>query len=281
LDGRSDIFSFGVVLYEMATGRKPFIGRNSVFVVDAIMNQKPISPLKWNPKLPKGFEAIMGKALEKKRDNRYQNARELRADLQQLKRESESNVSAVTTLRKLPNAARTFSWWSPRHIYLQLGIAAVIALILLFAALRWNQGSKGTAVADDPSRSIAVLPLAEVGGGKAPDALRISLSDGMASTLTGSHTLQVRPVAASAKYSDANLDAARAGQELGVATILTGHFLRESGELRVTVQAIDVKSNSVLWESTVTGANEKEIQDKISSQLRSGLLPLLTRPASQ
>src|SRR5579864_3200815 len=208
LDGRSDIFSFGIVLYEMATGRKPFMGRNSVFVVDAIMNQKPISPAKWNPKLPKGFEAIMGKVLEKKRDNRYQNARELRADLQQLRRESESNVSAVTTLRKLPNAARTFSWWSPRHIYLQLGIAAVIALIFLLAALRWSQGRKQATITGDAARSIAVLPLAEVGGGKSTDPLRFSLSDGMASTLTGSHALQVRPVSSAAKFSDANLDAA-------------------------------------------------------------------------
>jgi len=222
---------------------------------------------------------VMAKAMEKNRDKRYQNARELRTDLQQLKRESESNVSAVTTLRKLPNAARTFSWWSPRHIYLQLGIAAVIALLLLLAAVRWTQGRKAVAQINDPARSIAVLPLADVGGGKSSDSLRFSLSDGMASTLTGSHALQVRPVMASAKYGDANLDAARAGQELSVATILTGHYLRENNQLRVTLQAIDVKSNSVLWESTITGANENDIQEKIATQLRSGLLPLLTRPA--
>jgi TolB-like protein len=122
-----------------------------------------------------------------------------------------------------------------------------------------------------------VLPPADVGAGKNNDALRIALSDGMASALTRSHELQVRPVSASEKYSDP----ARAGQELGVATILTGHYLRENGELRVTLQAIDVRSNSVLWESTISGANENEVEEKLGSQIRSGLLPLLTKPAAQ
>ena len=142
LDGRSDLFSFGVVLYEMATGQKPFAGRNSVFIVDAILNHKPITPLKWNPKLPKGFESVIGKALEKKRDHRYQNARELRGDLQQLKRESESNVTAVSATKRLPSARGAFSWWSPRHIYLQLGIAGAIAMLLLVTTLWWAQRGK-------------------------------------------------------------------------------------------------------------------------------------------
>ena len=290
LDARSDLFSFGVVLYEMATGQKPFAGRNSTFVVDAILNQKPITPLKWNPKLPKGFESVVGKALEKKRDQRYQNARDLRSDLQQLKRESESNVTAVSGA-KLPSSRGTFSWWSPRHIYLQLGIAGAIAMLLLLTTLWWAQhGKPPVPVAQaqqqslSQSQSIAVLPLADVNavsGSKSLDPLRFALSDGVAAALTRTRALQVRPVSVSAKFADTNLDAAHAGQELGVATILTGHYLRQDGQLRVTLQAIDVKSNSVLWESSVAGANENEVQEKLGAQIRQGLMPLLARPAGQ
>ena len=268
----------------MATGQKPFAGRNSVFVVDAILNQKPITPLKWNPKLPKGFESVVGKALEKKRDQRYQNARDLRSDLQQLKRESESNVTAASATKRLPSARGTFSWWSPRHIYFQLGIAGAIAMLLLLTTLWWAQRGKSPAPAAElqsQSQSIAVLPLADVNavsGAKNLDPLRFALSDGVAAALTRTRALQVRPVSVSAKFADTNLDAAHAGQELGVATILTGHYLRQDGELRVTLQAIDVKSNSLLWESNVTGASENEVQEKIGAQIRQGLMPLLARP---
>jgi len=123
-----------------------------------------------------------------------------------------------------------------------------------------------------------VLPLVDVGGGKNLDPLRFALSDGVAAALTRTRALQVRPVSAAAKFAAADLDAARAGQELGVTTILSGHYLREGGQLRVTLQAIDVKSNSLLWESNVTGATENEVQEKIGAQIRQGLMPLLARP---
>src|SRR5580765_3509778 len=90
VDARSDLFSFGTVLYEMATGKKPFTGNNSLMTLDAVLHSKPMPPRELNPKVPIELEGIIGKAMEKDRKHRYQGAAEVRADLQRLKRDTDS-----------------------------------------------------------------------------------------------------------------------------------------------------------------------------------------------
>ena len=103
LDTRTDLFSFGAVMYEMATGRQPFTGNTSAVIFDAILNRAPTAPVRLNPNLPAELERIINKALEKDRDLRYQVASEMRGDLKRLKREIDSGKSSSASVAELPS----------------------------------------------------------------------------------------------------------------------------------------------------------------------------------
>ena len=116
LDGRTDIFSFGLVLYEMATGKQTFSGSSSAEIFDAILNRTPVAPVRLNPQVPAGLEHIIGKALEKDKKLRYQSAADMRTDLQRLKRDTDSGRTAVATTAAEPASASSSARLLPhRH----------------------------------------------------------------------------------------------------------------------------------------------------------------------
>jgi serine/threonine protein kinase len=108
LDARTDLFSFGAVLYEMATGQLPFPGESAATIFDAILNRAPIPSVRFNPAIPRKLDDIINKALEKDRDLRYQSAAEMRSDLKRLKRDTDSGHSGATV-----SASSTISQQSP------------------------------------------------------------------------------------------------------------------------------------------------------------------------
>jgi serine/threonine protein kinase len=128
LDARTDVFSFGAVLYEMATGRQAFAGNTSAVVFDAILNKAPVSPLRVNPDVPAELESIINKALEKDRNLRYQTSSDLRADLQRLKRDTQSARILVGSSQFAVPATPSRKW------PLLLGGVGLVAIILLAAA---------------------------------------------------------------------------------------------------------------------------------------------------
>jgi eukaryotic-like serine/threonine-protein kinase len=277
LDARSDIFSFGVVLYEMATGRKPFSGTNIVNILDAVMNRKPPSPLALNPALPVQLENIIGRALEKDRNKRYASAADLKADLQILKRQTESAITAQgSRLRRLPvlHATKTFQRSGRLHFYLFLVTAAVlIMLITVFGTWWWKHRRAGAPTGS----TVAVLPLQNLSGDSSLEYLRFALADEVANVLTYSRSLDVRPSAITRKYAGMDVDPQRAGREMHVSTIVTGHFVRQGEGLLVTLETVDVASERVLWQTTLQGSSSDLVsfQAKLESDVRQQLLPLL------
>src|SRR5580700_9064302 len=277
IDFRSDLFSFGVVMYEMATGKKPFTGKNSLMTLDAVLHDKPVPPGELNAKVPVELEGIIGKAMEKDRRERYQSATQLKADLQQLKRETESGqVRSGLQVAKLRVASKTFGRTGSRwQFWLLLGMAALLVTVLAAVGAYWVK-HRSMASAEQEN-AIAVLPLQNMNGDFAVDYLRFALADELTSALTYSRSLDVRPSSVTRKYVEADFDPRKLGQALHVGKLLTGHFLRQGDQLTVTLEAIDVSSDRSLWQATVTAEVNDLIalQGQLSRQVQQGLLPAL------
>jgi serine/threonine protein kinase len=286
LDARTDLFSFGAVLYEMATGMLPFRGESSGVIFESILNRAPVPPVRLNPDLPPKLEDIINKALEKDRNLRYQSAAEMRTDLQRLKRDTDSRKSAAVTESAPVSRKRRLQWAAA-------GAVGVIAAIVMALFLRQSRHLAVSRVDSASPKAIAVLPFQNAGSDKATDFLRLALPDEIATTLSYVPSFSIRPFATTSKYDGSNVDLQQAGYDMGVTSIVTGHYLTEGNQLEVTLEAVDVANNRSVWRDTisVTASDKIAMREQITSRVRQGLVPVLgglsasgetgTRPKSE
>jgi eukaryotic-like serine/threonine-protein kinase len=297
LDGRSDLFSFGAVLYEMATGDVPFHGETSAVICEAIMNRAPVPAVRLNREVPAKLEDIIGKALEKDIHLRYQHAADLRGDLQRLKRDTDSGRTALplstpegTSVAifasvSQPNASRVSaaSASSPTALARKRSWIAIVvtlfAVVLIgVAATLWLlRKQPAPAATTSGQKTVAVLPLQNVGADKDVDFLRLALADEIATSLSYVHSLSIRPFSTTSKYDSPGVDVQEAGKAMHVADVITGHFLKEGSQLQITLEAIDVENNRTLWRDTMSVAAPDMIamRGEITNKVRQGLVPAL------
>jgi len=306
LDAQSDLFSFGVVLYDMATGRPAFTGRTTAMIFNEILNKTPTAPARLNPEMPPKLDEIIDRCLEKDRELRYHSAADVRANLKRVQRDIDSerartsSRAAVEEEASPPDApARAGMPSSPvgstgslapqtsSDAALVIGVvqrhktgivATAIVLVLLAAGLIGGRIWLTRTTGSGPIDSIAVLPF--VNGSGSPDA--DYLSDGLADTITNSlsqiHSLRVVPRTLVTRYKNQTVDPRQAARDLNVRAIVTGRVVQRGDRVSVQAEMIDAANVAQLWGDQYDRgiADMMNVQTEISKAIAENLRLRLT-----
>jgi serine/threonine protein kinase/Tfp pilus assembly protein PilF len=281
VDARTDLFSFGVVLYEMATGRRAFAGDSPGTLFDAILNRVPISPVRINPELPDQLEKIISKALEKDREVRYQHASELRADLKRLKRDTESAHAVRAGLARpkgaQPAAPLRRRWWLAAAAL--VGVVGVLAALLALnvAGLRdrlWPRATPRPKI-----ESIAVLPLQNLSGDPNQEYFSDGMTEELITNLAKISALKVISRTSVMHYKGTQKSLPEIANELNVDAVLEGSVRRVGDRVRITAQLIQARQDRHLWADSYDRdlrdvlALQSELAQAIVGQIRIKLTP--------
>jgi TolB-like protein/Tfp pilus assembly protein PilF len=274
LDERTDLFSLGVVLYEMATGKRPFSGTSTGAVFDQILHGVPTAPVRIRPELPDGLEQILDKALEKDRALRYQSAKELKVDLERLQRGATVTEPAVAPQAAEPPAAppRWRAW---------AGLGAAVLVLALAAGVwvgRWGGPPEETAgsaagAVESAAASLAVLPFADM----SPEHDQEYFSDGLAeellNVLARLPELKVAARTSSFSFKGKDVDIATVAEKLNVSNVLEGSVRKSGNRVRITAQLVNAADGFHLWSNTYDRQLEDifAVQDEIARAVASAL----------
>jgi len=272
LDERTDLFSLGLVLYEMSTGQRAFTGNTSGVIFDAILNRPPTPPGRLNPTIPIQLENIIAKALEKDRELRYRTASDLRADLQRLKRDTDS-------ARALPFTPGQASRQKLRRYWPHFVWGGVLAVLLLLFGM--NVGNLRDRVFDGTSQSriesIAVLPFANLGNDPKTEYLSDGITESLINSLSQLPNLAVMSRNTVFRYKGQATDPQKVGRDLHVRAILTGRLIQTGDELLISVNLEDVENSRQLWGEQYNRklSNLVSVQQEIAGDIYGRLRPRL------
>jgi eukaryotic-like serine/threonine-protein kinase len=260
LDARTDLFSFGIVLYEMTTGRLPFQGDSMGLIMEAILNRTPVAPSRINPGIPPGLEDVIQRALEKDCNLRYQHAVDMRAELQRLKRDTES-------IREPPSAVMPPT--SP------LSSTGRRKARTSYASTTGTRSQRVSRIID----SIAVLPFENTSGDPEHEYLSDGITASLIDVLATLPKLRVMAQSTAFRYKGSKIDPQAIGRELNVRAVLTGRMVHAGGFLRIRTELVDVATGSQLWGAQYDRAAGDifVVQDEISNEISGKLRLQLTR----
>ena len=265
LDGRTDLFSFGVVLYEMATGKLPFQGVSSGLITEAILNRNPLAPMRVNPEVSAALQQVIHRALEKDRNLRYQHAADMRVELQRLQRDAESSrrvAEEETGSIEIPSTSKSSST-SKRRARTSSGQST---------GLRPQRVSK---IID----SLAVLPFENVSGDPEHEYLSEGITGSLINNLATLPKLRVMAQSTVFRYKGRGIDPQAVGRELNVRAVLSGRMMQSGGSLRIGAELVDVATGTQLWGAQYDRkpGDIFAIQDEISNEISGKLRLQLTR----
>jgi len=272
LDERTDLFSLGLVLYEMATGRQAFVGNTSGVVFEAILNRAPTPAARLNPDISPQLEQIINKALEKDRALRYRTAADLSADLQRLKRDTDSARAFQVT-------SGASSEQPSKQRWIHFVWAGVLALALLLFVL--NTGGLRDRAFHGSSRgridSIAVLPFANVSNDAKTEYLSDGITESLINNLSQLPNLSVMSRNTVFRYKGQPTDPQKLGHDMGVRAILTGRLIQTGDDLMISVSLEDVRDSRQIWGEQYNRklSNLVSVQQEIAADIYGRLRPRL------
>jgi serine/threonine protein kinase len=266
VDNRCDIYSLGVVLYQLATSRLPFSGKTNSDTLNQIINSQPEAIARFNYNIDPELERIIRKCMEKDPNRRYQSARELEIDLKNLKRDSESGASQMASRassRLAPAKSKSYLLW----------IAALAILAALAAGVFYYLRSQaGTEI-----RSLAVLPFSDNNLDPKDDWLSDGITENTINSLSQIPELKVMARSTMFRFKDQKLDPQQIGKELKVDAVLTGTMNQNGEDLIVNAELVNVRDGSQIWGHQYNRnisdvlTVQKELSQDISERLRSKL----------